>query len=148
MSINHRVGVFAACSCIIAAAAASGAGYLSSTGPVALRFQPQVRPGTKSNLPPVPAPEAETTAAVSPALINTNAESTVSTAASQIPTGEPLMATNGVELTPQMFVEVFRSRCKGGAAHDAGVIVPMGFVPPTGQTPPTRGTSTAVYQSQ
>ena len=151
MSLYHRVCVLAACSCIVAAAA-NGKGYLSSGGPTALRFQPKAVAVGKSMLPLLPVPVAEASVNTPPTFINSKATTTVTTAESPTPVTEPLVATNGFELTPQMLVDIFRSRAKNGNAHDARVLVPFGFVPPAGQTQPAApapsGASTATYHSQ
>jgi hypothetical protein len=151
MNIDHRACMLAACSCIVAAAA-NGTGYLSSGGPAPLRFQSKVATVGQPMLPPLPVPTAGSKVSTPPALINSNATATVTTAESPTPVGAALVATNGFELTPQMLVDIFRSRAESGNGHDTRVLVPFGFVPPIGQPQPAgpaaSGTSTATYQVQ
>ena len=151
MNVYHRVCVLAACSCI-GAASTNGKGYLSSGGPAPLRFQAKPVAADKAGLPPLPLPVAETKVTMPPATINSNATTTVTAAESPTPVPELPGATNGVELTPQMLVDIFRSRAKNGNSHDTRVLVPFGFLPPPGQAQPAgpvpSGASTATYRTQ
>jgi hypothetical protein len=150
MNIYHRVWMLAACSCV-GVAATNGKGYLCSTGPAALRFRPKTVSIDKSLLPPLPVPAPDAKVSTPPSAINPNT-TTVTTAGSVPPVAEPLVATNGFELTPQMLVDVFRSRCKNSNDHDAHVLVPFGFLPAAGQAQPAApapgGSSTATYRTE
>jgi hypothetical protein len=152
MNAYHRLCALAACSGI-AAAAASGTGYLSTGSPVALRFQPETAAVGKPTLPPLPGPPAESSVSPRPAVTRSNATATVTTAQSPKPVAEPTAAPEGFELTPQMLVDIFRSRAEEGKGRDTHVLVPFGFIPSIGQvrpagSAPTNGTSTATYRIQ
>ena len=148
MNTYHRVGLLVAGFCIGAAAASNG--YLSAAGPAPLRFRPKAAAVGKSTLPPLPVPTAEAPVSAPPEPINSNATTTVSTAESPAEGSEPpaAAATNEFELTPQMLVDIFRSRADRGNSHDTRVLVPFGFVPPAGQVQPAGAgaTSKATYR--
>ena len=146
MIIRHCLSMLVVCVCI-GAAAAHGRGYLSTTGPSPLRFLPQVAAGGKSPLPPLPLPKEEANVHL---LATANSKVVETVSAMPAPVSASTVATNEFELTPQMLIDVLRSRAKSGNLHDAHVLVPFGFVPPAGQTPPSglvpSPSSTATYR--
>ncbi|MGD1019094.1 MAG: hypothetical protein ABSA12_07215 [Verrucomicrobiia bacterium] len=127
----------------LAAVTAAQPGYLSEGRLAPLRFQEAPAPG-RSVLPALP-PEGPSPSFPIPtnSAASSASEASAATTTEQSDGGvEP--ATNEVTVTPQMLVGFYRDGI-AGTNHDAGTIVPFGFVPPTTAPKPS---STAGYSSQ
>ena len=136
----------------------AAAGYLSSVGPSALRFQqPRTSKTAMAVLPPLPAVITNSasaampqTATLAPAIPqqesnrSTNNSITVQSSPSPALPLLPEAATNDVLVTPQMLLQFFTQKSGHSSGGETSVVLPMNFVPP--QTT-YRPSSTASYES-